>query len=131
MSEHQTVAQAPAEGRVVAIVAAQPAGTFERPSTEQQTAVKLGRIVATPGVKETVALPRITKCLLAHARGEWGCVCEEDKRTNDEALERGFRVHSAWPIDPSQPSLGHGANTLWIFTEWDRSLTTVLLPEEY
>lgn len=131
MSQYQPVAQAPAEDHVVAIATARPAGTFERPSPEQQTRVKLGRIVAASGVKDAVALPRITECLLAHARGEWGCVCEQDQRTNEEALKRGFRVHSAWPIDPAQPSEGHGANTLWIITDWDRSITTVLLPEEY
>lgn len=127
MSEHQTVSEAPA----LVIATLQAPHIFERPSAEQQTAVKLGRIVATPGVLESVELVRITECLLAHARGEWGCVCEQDQRTNEEALKRGFRVHSAWPIDPAQPSEGHGANTLWIITDWDRSITTVLLPEEY
>ena len=102
MSEHQAVT----EDRVVAIVSAGPARTFERPSFSALCCSVLGRIVATPGVKDGVALPRITECLLAHARGEWGCLCEEDRRTNDVALARGFRVHSAWPIDPSQPSRG-------------------------
>jgi hypothetical protein len=105
--------------------------SFVRPAPEQQSVLKLGRIVATPGALEAVALARISECLLAHARGDWGCVGEQDRRTNDEALKRGFRILSAYPIDPSQPSLGHGENTLWIITEWDRSLTTVLLPQEY
>lgn len=127
MSEHLGVTEEP----VVASVSVGPTRTFERPSTEQQSALKLGRIVATAGVKETVALARITECLLAHARGDWGCVCEEDWHTNDEALRRGFRIHSAYAIDPSKPSESHGENTLWIITDWDRSVTTVLLPEEY
>lgn len=105
--------------------------SFVRPAPEQQTVLKLGRIVATPGILESVELARITECLLAHARGDWGCVGEQDRRTNDVALRRGFRIMSAYAIDPSQPSLGHGENTLWIITEWDRSLTTVLLPQEY
>jgi hypothetical protein len=63
--------------------------------------------------------------------GDWGCVCDADKRTNDLALKHGDRILSAYPIDPSQPSQGYGDNTLWIITEWDRSVTTALLPEEY
>ena len=104
---------------------------FVRPAPGEQKVLPLGRIVATRGAMETIELARITECLLAHAAGDWGCVCEADRRANDEALKRGFRILSAYPIDPSQPSRGHGENTLWIITEWDRSLTTVLLPEEY
>jgi hypothetical protein len=37
----------------------------------------------------------------------------------------------AYPIDPAKQSEGFGANTMWIITEPDRSVTTFLLPEEY
>ena len=42
-----------------------------------------------------------------------------------------IRFLSAYPIDESQPCEGFGDNTLWIITEWDRSVTTALLPSEY
>ncbi|MHB0696625.1 hypothetical protein, partial [Roseomonas mucosa] len=66
-----------------------------------------------------------------HAQGDWGCVCNEDREMNDEALELGNRILSAYPIDPAKPSKGWGENTLWIITEADRSVTTFLLPDEY
>jgi hypothetical protein len=58
-------------------------------------------------------------------------VDDEDKTTNNEAVKSGYRVVSAYPIDPAKPSQGFGENTLWIITEADRSVTTFLLPDEY
>ena len=58
-----------------------------------------------------------------HVGGDWGCVGEEDRRLNDEALLHGDRILSAYRTD-------RGVK-LWVITEADRSSTTVLLPEEY
>lgn len=91
----------------------------------------LGRIIATRGALDSAGPQRIAQCITAHAMGDWGCVCDADKRTNDLALQHGDRILSAYPIDPSRPSKGYGDNTLWVITEWDRSVTTALLPEEY
>ncbi|MBN8927619.1 MAG: hypothetical protein J0H19_13455, partial [Rhodospirillales bacterium] len=66
-----------------------------------------------------------------HVSGDWGCVCDEDKALNDEAVELGNRILSAYPIDPAKPCEGFGDNCLWIITERDRSVTTFLLPSEY
>jgi hypothetical protein len=104
---------------------------FIRPTPQQQKVLPLGRIVATADVLTAVPVDRITECLVAHTCADWGCVSEADRRANDEALRCGFRVLSAYAIDPSQPCRGYGENTVWIITEWDRSLTTVLLPKEY
>jgi hypothetical protein len=38
---------------------------------------------------------------------------------------------SAYALDVSKPCEGFGPNTLWIITEADRSVTTLLLPGEY
>jgi hypothetical protein len=92
---------------------------------------ELGRIVATPGAMESCPPSRRWHCLASHARGDWGCVCKEDAASNDEAVETGLRILSAYPINPAEPSKGYGANTLWIITEADRSATTFLLPDEY
>jgi hypothetical protein len=54
-----------------------------------------------------------------------------DWKINDQAVEDGDRILSAYPIDPSKPCKGFGDNTLWIITEADRSVTTFLLPDEY
>jgi hypothetical protein len=98
---------------------------------ENTTAFEPGRIVATPGALAACNSRYLTTCLRRHLRGDWGCVADEDKATNHQALEDGSRLLSAYPIDPALPCLGHGANTLWIITEADRSVTTFLLPEEY
>ena len=93
----------------------------------------LGRVFATCGVLALFPAPSqyLADCLDRHRSGDWGCVCKEDARTNEEAVRNGFRILSAYPIDPAKPSRGFGDNTLWIITEADRSVTTLLLPEEY
>ena len=91
----------------------------------------LGSIVATPGAIEATTNEQRLTCLLRHVRGDWGCVCTEDAATNAEALRDGYRILSAYPLDPGKPCKGFGRNTLWIITEADRSATTFLLPSEY
>ena len=66
----------------------------------------------------------IAKCVAMHERGKWGNLCEEDKRANDYAVENGERILSSYII-------GENKVKIWIITEWDRSYTTILLPEEY
>ena len=92
---------------------------------------KLGNIVSTPGALEACSAEHLADCLRRHASGDWGVVGEEDAGSNNEAVKNGYRVFSAYPIDPKMPSKGHGENTLWIITEADRSVTTFLLPSEY
>jgi hypothetical protein len=91
----------------------------------------LGQVVATRGAMDIGDMPLLNRCLNRHVRGDWGCVCEEDRDTNNEALKVGNRILSAYPIDETKPCKGHGDNTLWIITEADRSVTTFLLPGEY
>lgn len=98
----------------------------------------LGRVVVTTIALDALAKPYpggeigfVSAMLARHLSGDWGVICDEDKASNDEALEHGSRILSAYPIDPSRPSIGFGENTLWIITEADRSSTTILLPTEY
>ncbi|MCK9986971.1 MAG: hypothetical protein AzoDbin1_03443 [Azoarcus sp.] len=93
---------------------------------------ELGRVVMTAGVE--LFLERhpdlVDRCLGAYLRGDWGVSSEPEQ--NDEAVRSGdSRIFAAYPIDPARPSAGYGANTLWLITEADRSVTTLLLPEEY
>jgi hypothetical protein len=85
----------------------------------------LGRCVATPGALAALVsscqLP--TSFLARHARGDWGVVSPEDKAANDAALEADERLFSSYTLSSGE--------TLWIITEWDRSATTLLLPDEY
>jgi hypothetical protein len=91
---------------------------------------ELGLVVSTPGALEVCSNVQMQQCLARHLTGDWGCVCAEDREANDNALSRGERILSAYPIDLRKPC-ADGKNTLWIITEADRSATTFLLPEEY
>jgi hypothetical protein len=55
--------------------------------------------------------------------GDWGDLGNEDKQSNEEALEEGFRILSCYQV-------GNGRR-IYIITEADRSSTCILLPEEY
>ena len=55
--------------------------------------------------------------------GDWGDVCEEDRKENEFSLENHLRLFSVY-------HLGDGTK-IWIITEADRSVTTILLPSEY
>lgn len=92
---------------------------------------ELGQIVATCGALEATPHPRILAALARHACGDWGCVDPEDAETNRLAVAEGDRILSAYPIDDGRPCAGFGENCLWIITEADRSVTTILLPSEY
>jgi hypothetical protein len=88
----------------------------------------LGRIVATPGAVEVLGCKYLDTRLavvnfaLRHQSGDWGIVDDEDKRANDQAVMNGQRILSAYMA---------GNTTIWVITEADRSVTTVLLPGEY
>lgn len=103
----------------------------EPPGTTQPPLFDLGRTVATQGALSVCSMDYLFQCLERHIRGDWGSVCPEDKETNDQAVIDGDRILSAYPIDPKKPCQGYGDNCLWIITEWDRSVTTFLLPDEY
>ena len=90
----------------------------------------LGRVVMTTNLQAKLqgADPACWEAELiglisCHVSGDWGDLNEEDKRQNDQALDRGFRIFSAYET-------GSGVK-IWIITEADRSVTTVLLPEDY
>lgn len=83
-----------------------------------------GQIVATPGVIDEVGELEFIKGLERHLSGDWGDLDEEDTKMNDRALRTGEdRMLSAY----------HSPNgtKYYIITEWDRSVTTILLPSEY
>lgn len=85
----------------------------------------LGEIVATPGA--LAAFTNNTQSPLPflgrHQSGDWGDVPEEDRRENELSVRMGFRILSAYTLNDG--------TKFWIITEADRSVTTILLPEEY
>ncbi len=85
--------------------------------------VPLGMIVATPNALANVSSEEIQRALQRHVIGDWGELDAEDKKTNDLALEFGERLLSAYK--------SASGTKFWIITESDRSVTTILLPEDY
>jgi len=91
----------------------------------KQPAFELGQIVATPGALAVLkkAGQQPGEFLTRHINRDWGDLDEEDRKENEYSLEHGFRLLSAYKTN--------AGDRLWIITEADRSVTTLLLPEEY
>jgi hypothetical protein len=85
----------------------------------------LGRVVATPGALRALkeANQNAFEFLERHQVGDWGELCEEDRRENDFSLRNGFRILSSYRTRNNVK--------LWVITEADRSSTCLLLPQEY
>jgi hypothetical protein len=94
-------------------------------ATQAEPLFDLGFIVITPGAQRAIAASgsRATPYLMRHASGDWSEMDEVDRKQNSFAVEKALRVFSAY-------TLGSGKK-LWIVTEWDRSVTTLLMPAEY
>ncbi len=59
-----------------------------------------------------------------HQSGDWGELDDFDRRQNHKAVLEGLRILSAYNV-----LIGNGqTERIWIITEWDRSMTTVLQP---
>lgn len=84
----------------------------------------LGRTVATPGA--LAELDRLgvspASLLQRHVTGDFGDLDAHDRAANVDALEHGDRLLSAYNVNGCR---------FWVITEADRSVTTILLPEEY
>lgn len=87
---------------------------------------ELGEIVATQGAVSAIQENNIDvlSLLSRHINGDWGCVTEEDKLENQRSVENGYRILSSY-------TLNEQGEKLWIITEAYRSVTTLLLPDEY
>ena len=92
---------------------------------QKQILFSLGQVVATPAALAAIeeAGQNPMQFLLRHVTGDWGDLPEEDKQENEFSLDHGFRIFSAY----------HTTNGVkfYVITEYDRSVTTFLLPHEY
>lgn len=88
-----------------------------------------GTVACTPGVGEFMKRAEMRTLMNRHLNGDWGDVCISDAKANDEAVanegqeDRQDRVLSSYQSE--------NGTKVWIITEWDRSVTTILLPSEY
>jgi hypothetical protein len=86
------------------------------------TKFPLGQIVSTANAAAQLDPAAIQHGLTRHAAGDWGDVCPDDAQSNEDALKHDDRLLSVY---------GTGEKKFWIITEADRSVTTVLMPEDY
>ncbi|MDR0531392.1 MAG: hypothetical protein LBG83_04935 [Oscillospiraceae bacterium] len=86
--------------------------------------LSLGHVVITTNADNVLNRVSVLQAIARHKFCDWGECCDEDKESNDAAVQNGDdRIHSVY-----RDSKG---TKFWIITESDRSVTTVLLPEDY
>lgn len=73
----------------------------------------------------------LAQSLARYTYEDWGDCDDEDKKTNDTALKEGNRLVAVYNI-PAEIKLKDCYDSkIYIITEWDRSVTTILFPSEY
>ena len=94
-------------------------------NTRKQPLFPLGQVVATPGALAALqeAGQEPIEFLIRHVTGDWGELDAEDIQENEFSLKNDLRLLSAYRTAKDEK--------LWVITEWDRSVTTLLLPSEY
>lgn len=127
----------------------------------ERTDFAIGRLAVTHGVAQGVSVRFAATCLRRHADSDWGefhdlcknakvmaaarechieppptslrCTMREagpcDWHVNEQAKGQGQRLLSTYRFPEGVP--GRDDEALWIITEADRSMTTLLLPSEY
>ena len=81
--------------------------------------------MATPGALNAFAATGEDpiNCIVRHMNLDPGALGADDQLQNLRAVRQGMRVFSAYEL--------RDGTRIWIITEADRSVTTILLPEEY
>lgn len=85
---------------------------------------EIGRTYATAATTKWAEQSGIdlAKYMRRHHYGDWGDLDSEDKQANEDALEHGSRIFSCYLIS---------SRKIYVITEADRSMTTVLFASEY
>lgn len=88
---------------------------------------KLGQVVITCGAEEQLSKSNTSAAtlVLRHSKLEKGELCKDDYQENLASLTQGNegRIFSHFKDKDGE--------SIWVITEWDRSVTTILLPSEY
>ncbi len=87
-----------------------------------------GHILVTQGIADKMKEDEffckfLYNSLYSYMRCEWGDTCEEDAKSNDYAVKNDERILAVYIYNDKL--------RIWIITEYDRSATTILFPEEY
>jgi hypothetical protein len=93
----------------------------------------IGQTVQTAGIhhecqNDPVFALNIQNAFRRYLKKDWGDLCDSDKKMNDDALENGDdRILASYNI----PTAKAQTKKVYIITEYDRSVTTVLFADEY
>lgn len=90
---------------------------------DQRQRFSLGRVVATSNAAANLDELSVQIAIRRHALGDWGELDAHDRAENEAALQNDNRILSAY-----RDCRG---TKFFIITEWDRSVTTILMPEDY
>ena len=92
----------------------------------------LGRIVATPAAMNLLQVFRFSplRLLARHVRGDWGDIDGDDAEMNRRALILQMRILSVYTLKRVVDGQAK-TEKVWVITEADRSVTTMLLPDDY
>lgn len=87
-----------------------------------------GKLTWTRGINNTVAddivfAKEVLSCIRRYKMQDWGDMCEEDKKMNNDAV----KYHN----DRILASYNTSKGKIYIITECDRSYTTILFANEY
>lgn len=88
----------------------------------------LGKTVVTRGIADAMEINKkfshqVKEALGKYVKCDWGDTCKEDAAMNNKAAKDG---------DDRILAVYHTCEgDIWIITEWDRSVTTILFPSEY
>ena len=95
------------------------------PINNSRRTFSLGQTVMTRGIAELVNSGQLNPLtyLRRHAQCDWGDLSHNDKVSNNQALKSGDRLFSCYNVTENLK--------IYVITEWDRSVTTMLLPCEY
>ena len=95
---------------------------------------ELGRVVMTSGIRDLIEndperVVMIDTCLRRHGSGDFGNICDDDRELNEDAIRR--ELDGERYTDSIMSVYDIYGEEIWIITEWDRSVTTILTPDEY
>ncbi len=91
-----------------------------------------GTLVQTSGIAHEIKedskfAMQVYASLNRYVQGDWGDLCDDDKELNNQAVKSNDdRILAAYNLNTTE-----GTRKVYIITEWDRSLTTILFADEY
>lgn len=83
---------------------------------------EFGQVLTTPRVNTELSMDEVLQLLKWHGELKQGELCDSDYLLNKDALHSKQRIFSSYRLNGEK---------YYVITEWDRSITTVLTPDEY